>query len=241
MKLIKVKGIIIKEVNYQDNDKIITILTDELGKVSCMAKGSRKINSPILANSQYLVYSEFVLFKGSKFYYVNSADIINTFYKLRTDFDKLQTVFELTKLLFNVTDENQDTKNILKLFLNTIYIIDTMDIKVEFIIAIFKIKLLSLLGFAPRMDKCSCKESFFDELNKNEFIYYDCTNNVFLCENCAKKENNRKFLKINNYTYIAIKYVMNAEIKKIFNFKLKDSNEFEIFSKVYLDNITNGI
>ncbi len=241
MKLIKVKGIIIKEVNYQDNDKIITILTDELGKVSCMAKGSRKINSPILANSQYLVYSEFVLFKGSKFYYVNSADIINTFYKLRTDFDKLQVVFELTKILFNVTDENQDTKNILKLFLNTIFIIDSMDTKVEFITAIFKIKLLSLLGFAPRMDMCSCRESFLNESNKNEVIYYDYINNIFLCESCSKKECNRKLLKINYSTYIAIKYIINSEIKKIFNFKLKDSNEFEVFSKVYLDSITNGI
>ena len=91
------------------------------------------------------------------------------------------------------------------------------------------------------MDKCSCRESFFDELNKDEHIYYDYINNMFLCESCSKKENNRKVLKINKSTYIGIKYVINSEIKKIFNFKLKDSIDFEVFSKVYLDNITNGI
>ena len=46
MKLIKVKGIVIKEVPYKDNDKIITILTDTLGKISCLAKGAKKTNSP---------------------------------------------------------------------------------------------------------------------------------------------------------------------------------------------------
>ena len=39
MDLIKVKGIVIKETPYKDNDKIITLLTDKLGKISCMVKG----------------------------------------------------------------------------------------------------------------------------------------------------------------------------------------------------------
>ena len=42
MKLIKVKGIVIREVAYKDNDKIITILTDTIGKVSAIAKGAKK-------------------------------------------------------------------------------------------------------------------------------------------------------------------------------------------------------
>ena len=90
MNLIKVKGIVIKEVQYKDNDKIITILTDTLGKVACIAKGAKKTNSPILANCQYLVFNEFVLYKNKNFYYINSATSIDTFYNLRVDLDKLE-------------------------------------------------------------------------------------------------------------------------------------------------------
>ena len=249
MKLVKVKGIIIKEINYNDNDKIITILTDDLGKVSCMAKGSKKINSPILANSQYLVYSEFVLYKGSKFYYVNSADLINTFYKLRTDYDKLLVAFELTKILYNVTDENQDTKNILQLFLNTIHMIETSENSENsenFLKAIFEIKLLSLLGFSPRIDSCSiCKNTLINVDKKDneikKYIYYEYINNYFFCEECFLNQSSRKYIKISYSTYTAIKYVINSDIKKIFNFKLKNSSDFETFGKVYLENITKGI
>ena len=108
MKLIKVKGIVIRETTYKDNDKIITILTDGLGKVSAIAKGAKKTNSPYLASSQFLVYSEFVLYQNTGYYYLNSAESINTFYNLRIDLDKLQLVFDMTKLINMVTDENQD-------------------------------------------------------------------------------------------------------------------------------------
>ena len=66
MKLFKVKGIVIKEIQYKDNDKIITLLTDEFGKISCLAKGAKKNNSPLLAACQLFVYSEFV--KGVDLY-----------------------------------------------------------------------------------------------------------------------------------------------------------------------------
>ena len=155
MKLVKVKGIVIKEVAYKDNDKIITILTDSLGKVSAVAKGAKKTNSPFLASSQYLVYSEFVLYQNTGYYYLNSAAVINTFYNLRIDFDKIQLVFDMTKLINSVTDENQDCEKILKLFLNTIYVLDKYEKDTKLVVNTFKIKLFSILGFAPRQDKCS--------------------------------------------------------------------------------------
>ena len=79
MKLFKVKGIVIKEIQYKDNDKIITLLTDEFGKISCLAKGAKKNNSPLLAACQLFVYSEFVLYKGTSFYHINSAETIDFF------------------------------------------------------------------------------------------------------------------------------------------------------------------
>ena len=154
MRLIKVKGIVIREVAYKDNDKIITILTDSLGKVSAIAKGAKKTNSPYLASSQFLVYSEFVLYQNTGYFYLNSASVINTFYNVRVDFDNLQIVFEMTKILNSVTDENQDCEKILQLFLNTIYALDKLDKDRKLVTNAFKIKLFTILGFAPSQDKC---------------------------------------------------------------------------------------
>ena len=184
MKLTKVKGIVIKETSYKDNDKIITILTDELGKVSVMAKGAKKTNSPNLASSQYLVYSEFVLYKSTNYYYINSSEVINMFYNLRIDFEKLNIAFELTKLVYSVTDENQDTSDILKLLLNTLYVIDKLGKDPKLVTSIFKIKLLGILGFTPRLDVCSsCRKKTYENVEKK--VFYDYINNRFLCRDCV--------------------------------------------------------
>ena len=121
LKLIKTTGIVIKEIDFKDNDKIITILTKDLGKISAMVKGAKKTNSPYLASSQYLVYSEFVLYQGKTFYHVNSTTVLDTFYDLRIDYDKLNYAFSMTKLLFTVCQENEKCEDVLKLFLNVLY------------------------------------------------------------------------------------------------------------------------
>lgn len=238
MNLIKTKGIVIKEIQYKDNDKIITLLTDELGKISCIAKGAKKNNSPILANAQYLVYSEFVLCRSNNFYYVNSATVINTFYNLRVDLDKLNYAFELTRLVQNVTDENEDTSMVLKLLLNTLYVIQNMNRSMKIIISAFKIKLFSIIGFTPLINKCNtCGQA----LNNIDKVYYDYVRNVFLCENCINGFDKRRFIEITNTTLVAIQYVLNSSIKKVFSFELKDASNFELFSNVYTDTLSNGI
>lgn len=232
--LIKVKGVVIKEVTYKENDKIITLLTDDLGKISCIARGAKRTNSPILANSQYLVYSEFVLYRSKNFYYINSAEVINTFYNLRIDFDKLTYIFELTRLLNSVTDENEDTSNILKLFLNTLFAIDKYTTDINVLNAVFKIKLFQLLGFAPRVQDCiNCKTN----LENNE-IFYDYVSNSFYCGNCVGIDK-RRYIKLSKATLIAIRYVLAADLKKIFAFELKDTKDFKLFGQVYSDAMTN--
>ena len=240
MKLIKVKGIVIRESTYKDNDKIITILTDSIGKVSVIAKGAKKTNSPYLASSQYLVYSEFVLYQNTSYFYLNSASVINTFYNLRIDLDKLQIVFELTKLINSVTDENQDCEKILKLFLNTIYALDKLDKDKKLIVNAFKIKLFTLLGFAPRQDKCAnCSKLLLDA--EEEFVYYNYVDNVFLCENCKGIGDSRSVIRLTKATFNAIFYVIRSDLKKMFSFELKSYTDFELFGQVFTDTIFSGI
>ncbi len=240
MKLTKVKGIVIKETSYRDNDKIITILTDSLGKVSVMAKGAKKTNSPNLASSQYLVYSEFILYKSTNYYYINSSEVINMFYNLRIDFEKLNIAFELTKLVYSVTDENQDTADILKLLLNTLYVIDKLNKDPKLVTAIFKIKLLGILGFTPRLDVCNnCRKKIYE--NIEEKVFYDYINNIFLCRDCVLNSDKKRYIEISVPTLIAINYVVRSDIKKIFSFDLKEKYDFELFGQVYTETIQNSL
>lgn len=214
MKLIKAKGIVIKEVQYSENDKILTILTDRLGLITAMAKGAKKNNSPFLASCQYLVYSEFVLFKGTNFYHVNSTSVINTFYKLRVDFDKLTNIFEITKLINKFTEENMETSEILNLFLNTLHI--TMNEDKPFASALFVIRMFKLLGFAPDIFRCNvCGKEFKEAKETKEDIWYNYLNNYFICDKCSIG-NKKTVMKVSFKTFMNIRYIMYGETKNIF-------------------------
>lgn len=241
MKIFKVKGIVIKEMVYKETDKIITLMTDKFGKISCMAKGAKKNSSPILASTQFLVYSEFLLYKGTSFYHINSSEMLESFYSLKVDYEKLERAYEVTKALYKVAYENEDSEELLSLYLNTLFVISNKDKDFRFVFSVFKLKAMCIVGYTPNMYKCSkCNEVM---VNKDRIIttYFDKTTNSVECKNCYEKsksediQNARKYRQISDATLVAILYTISSPVKKVFGFELKEKElkEFEDFVNIY--------
>lgn len=229
MGTIKMSGIIISENNLGDYDKMLTMLTPGLGKISCVAKGARRQRSALLAGTQFLCFGEYLMYRGTNTYNINSCETIEVFYKLRTDLDKLNYAVEMTKIIRDVTEENENCYKILQLFLNTLYILSETDKNPELILSIFKLKLLCFLGFTPRITECvNCKQ-------KEEISYFSLRDNGFKCNTCGKQD--KSCLQMSGSTQNAIKYIVMAPPKKLFSFNLKDEslNELKLITKVYFN------
>ena len=228
MKIVKTKGIVIIENNMADFDKMLTILTPN-GKIEAVAKGARRPRSLLMAGTQFLCFGEFILYKSGNIYNVNSCETIEVFYNIRTDLDKLKYAAHITKIINDVTTENQNSYKILQLYLNTLYTISNTDKSLDFIISIFKLRLLSIIGFRPIINHCSnCKE-------QENFSYFSLRDNGLKCKNCGKID--KGAIEISETTKDAIRYIILAEAKKIFSFDIpEESNkELEIISKLYLN------
>lgn len=159
MGILKTKGIVISENNMNDYDKMITLLTPN-GKMGCAAKGARRAKSALMAGTQFLCFGDYMIYQGANSNNINVCDVIEVFYNLRTDLEKLTYASHITKIIGDVTDENQNTYKILQLFLNTLYMISQTDKELSFIVSIFKIKIMCYLGFMPIIDKCkTCGET----------------------------------------------------------------------------------
>ena len=225
MGTIKTKGIVIAENNMGDFDKMLTILTPN-GKISCSAKGARRPKSQLMAGTQFLCFGEYMMFKGSNTYTLNSCETIELFYNLRIDLDKLEYAAHITKIIQDVTDENQNTYKILQLYLNTLYVIANTEMDLKFITSIFKLRLMCLLGFKPRLDRCvTCGNE-----EVNNFSFKD---NGLKCEACSKQDTGT--IQISESTKNALKYIAVAPAKKLFSFNISDENkkQLEIISKIY--------
>ena len=229
MGTIKTKGIIIAENNVGDFDKMLTMLTPGLGKISCIAKGARRPKSALLAGSQLLCFGEYMMYKGANTYNINSCETIEVFYNIRTDLDKLKYAMHVTKIIQGVTEENQNSYKILQLFLNTLYTISETDKDLDLTVSIFKLRLMCYLGFTPRVEACvECGE----HANISSF---SMKKSGFKCSTCSKQD--KSCIQITESTQNAIKYIVMSPPKKLFSFNLKDESleELKIIAKLYLN------
>lgn len=228
MGIIKTKGIILSESNMNDFDKMLTILTPN-GKIGCAAKGARRPKSLLMAGTQFLCFGEYMMYQGTSSYHINSCDTIELFYPIRTDLDKLKYAAHITKIINDVTDENQNTYRILQLFLNTLYMISETDKDLDFILSVFKLRLLCLLGFTPQIKACTnCK------IQEN-ITHFSIRDNGFKCEACSKVD--KGAIRLSDSTKTAIQYIVLADPKKIFSFQISEENlqELNLVSNLYFN------
>ena len=226
---IKINGIVIAENNMGDYDKMLTMLTPNYGKISCVAKGARRPQSALLAGTQLFCFGEYLMYKGTNTYHINSCETIEIFYNLRTDLDKLKYAIHINKIIQDITEENENCYRILQLFLNTLYTISETEKDKDFILSIFKLRLLCILGFTPRILKCtSCKED-------KELTKFSIKDNGFKCEACGRQD--KSSIDMSESTKNSIRYVISAPAKKVYSFNLKDESlkEFELITKIYFN------
>lgn len=227
MGTIKTKGIIIAENNMGDFDKMVTLLTPN-GKIGCSARGARRPKSQLMAGTQFLCFGEYMIFKGNNTYTLNSCETIEIFYNIRIDLDKLNYAAHITKIIQDVTDENQNTYKILQLYLNTLYVMSETQMDLEFVTSIFKMRLMCLLGFSPRIQKCvSC--------GKEELNYFSLKDNGLKCASCAKQDTGA--IEISESTKKAIQYIVLSPPKKLYSFEMSEENkrQLQMVSKLYTD------
>lgn len=228
MRTVKTKGIIIAEKVMSDFDKMLTILTPNMGKIECVAKGSRRPKSLLMAGTQFLCFGDYMLYKGGENYSMNSCETIELFYNIRTDLDKLKYAVYITKIINDVTTENQNNYKILQLYLNTLYVISNTDKDLEFVTSIFRLRLLSIIGYRPEIEECkTCKE-------KENLTKFSIRDNGFKCTACGKQD--KGAIDMSETTKDAIRYIILSDAKKIYSFQVpKESiEELKIISKLYL-------
>ena len=226
MGIIKTKGLIISESKMGDYDKMVTILTPS-GKIGCAARGARRPKSLLMAGTQFFCFGEYLIFKGNNSYSINSCDTIEVFYNLRTDLDKLNYAAQVCKIIDKVTFENQSTYKILQLALNTLYTISETNKNLELIFSVFRIRLLCLLGFMPKVNGCTNCGS------KEKIAYFSIVDNGFKCAECGRSD--KSAISINPTTADAIRYIIVSPAKKIFSFELPEESlrELSLVSKIY--------
>lgn len=228
MGIIKTKGMVIKESKYRDSDKILTVITPDLGKITVIAKGAKNSKGSFLPCAQLFVFSEFILYKNTgDTYLLNSAEIIEMFYSLRVDIEKVYFATYLCKIVNDISTEEENNFQILQLLLNAIYLLSENKKESMFIIVVFQIRILRLLGITPNFEKCMY-------CSNTKIKYFSFKTDSCICLDCSLKD--KGAIELSESTINSLKYVIYSDSKKIFSFNITENvlNELKLFIKIYL-------
>ena len=103
------RALVLRISDYNDRDALLTVLTQNQGKLTIKARGLRRKNSPLTAACQLLSYSEFTLFEYRGNYTINEAKPIELFTPLRSDLTKLSLATYFAQVTAQLSQEDLPT------------------------------------------------------------------------------------------------------------------------------------
>ena len=215
MKLEKVKGIIIKDINYKESSKILHILTREYGNIGVISKGCRNIKSKLRSVSSKLTYGYFYISKKDELSTLIEVDIIDDLKNIKKDFSKIGYLSYLVDLTNQVIKET-----------NNFSLFDIMSSAIEkinsgfdpmIITNIVELKFLDDLGVKPILDCCSICGS------KEEIVTISSDTGGYICRNCYT---NQYVVDLKTIKLLRMFYYV--DISKIKELNILDKNKYEI-------------
>ena len=151
----KLRGMVIRTVDYRDNDRILTLFTAEQGRVDAKARNCRKSTSPLLACTQPFIYGEYQLFFHKNKYVVDQGEVLESFYPLREDIAKFAAASLCTSLCLEGVQAGESSEDVFSLLYHTLSYLTYGDNDPGDLAACFLIRFLALAGFRPAITCCA--------------------------------------------------------------------------------------
>mgnify|MGYP001305663951 CR=1 FL=1 len=221
--LVKSKGIVLREVRFEDTNKILTIFSYKYGKINAISKGALRPRSPLLASSQIFSYSDYTFFKGKSFYHVNQGDIIDSFYDIRKDMNRFLYASYLVELVESCIVEEQPNEKLFLLLIKGLSILSKLNSGfLKFSIA-FEVKYISFIGYRPCLNRCVlCGNNSMDK------IKFSFKNGGIICSNCYDMDKNSYPFDIEMLKYLQL--LLFNSLDDLNNLKIPEDMMFKLQS-----------
>ncbi|MFC1653821.1 DNA repair protein RecO [Patescibacteria group bacterium] len=142
------EGIVLKRINYGDADRIVTFYTKKFGKITAIAKGSRKLSSRKKGGMEPGTESKCLYIRSKGMPIVTQSQVLSSFSKAQEDLTSVTQVFQVLEIIDLLTVDEEPNINTYNLLKNSLNLMQHNGSKKEKLIENIK-KILESLGFGP--------------------------------------------------------------------------------------------
>ena len=235
-----IDGIVIKAVDTGDKKRYLTVLTATMGRITLLANAGHSMHSHQMAVSQLYNYGNFEYYHKGSARILKSGSVIETFYGVSADIDRMNLAAYLCELAWELTDEGEPADQMLRMLLNSLHAIANELRPLDQIKGAFEIRAAAISGYEPDLSGCAeCGKS------DSEVYFLDVMNGALYCESCRAKRNKTPVSEayadelreaeilsvLTPSGCAAFRFCVNAPLGRLLSFELRDARELSDFSK----------
>jgi len=237
-----VDGLVLRELQSGDNDRRILILTADEGKMWVTAKGAKSVRSKYAAISHVFSYANFEIYEKNGSRWLSGGSANTVFNGLQNDLVAFSLAAYIAQIADEITGEDVPADDVLRATLNTLYAIDKHLKPLPQIKAAYELFAIGVSGLAP--DLSACHDCGRSELSESLALWLDVMNGSVLCDECLKKrsgglplpetdsyETKNILVPLDPSALEAMRYVLGAEIQRLFAFGIKSERSLELLSR----------
>lgn len=217
----KTEGLVLRETEYKDADKLLTVLTKDRGRLTLRARGVRSRSSRLKSGCQLLAYTEFTVFESRSQMLVEEAVPIALFLPLRGDIEQLSLASYFCQVTEVLSQEDSPDPELLSLCLNALYALSELKKSQELVKAAFELRAACQAGYLPMVEGCAvCGSPAPDRFHVSA--------GMLQCAGCLSGENTGLRLPVHAGALAALRYVVTCPLKRLFSFELGEQGRKEL-------------
>jgi DNA repair protein RecO (recombination protein O) len=175
----KTEAVVLKQSPLGEADRILTLITPDVGKVRAVAKGIRRIKSRQGGNLELLNQVDVSLAEGRNLDVVSESVLVRSFRSVKEDLALVSRAMYLAELIDAFSYEKSSSYSIYHLLL---YGLDWLGkaANTELLTRWFEVRLLDASGYRPEVMRCvECRS----ELQPGDHLF-SASEGGALCPNC---------------------------------------------------------
>ncbi|MBQ5771713.1 MAG: DNA repair protein RecO, partial [Clostridia bacterium] len=174
-------ALVLRRADWRDYDRMVTLFTPEYGRIEAVVRGCRRPKSPLMNAAEPFCAGEYQLMRVKERYTVIQCRIANSFYELRSDYDRLNHGAFWLRLLNEVVVEDEPNEALFRMTLDALAYLSTSDLSADLLTAMFEMQLWRMTGFSPNVGECVMCHTPSDKTN----LRFDAHKGGCVCSFCA--------------------------------------------------------
>ncbi len=203
-------GLVIRTVDWRDSDRLLTVMTEDYGKITVKAQGVRRRSSKFGAAGQLFAYCSFTLYERDGRMSLSDAQVLEQFFGLSQDLEALSLASYFCELLATEGEDDVPVPGMLRLALNSLYALANHVADRSLVKAAFELRFLAIAGYEPDLWRCaSCgAEPAAPMVNLESGQLH--------CAECRAAFGKGVSMPLSKASLQAARYILHCDLKKLF-------------------------